>query len=180
MRTQPNASVLIWSAETLAALLNALLQEHTVSNVRTGGGDQERRWHGEDFPRWRREKKSLFIFSHSDSLWMRWIILSTPVRGLPKHCELPSNYDSFFQRTSKVFSCIGPFCLTGKEKTGQRTGAGYVREGERDRERERAFRCYCCFILLTQLGKQPTLALSIQAHGLQAWPEAFGPYQRVR
>ena len=56
------------------------------------------------------------------------------------------------------------FCLTGKKEMGQHTGAGYIRD--------RALHCYCCFILLTQLGKQPTLALSIQAHGLQRDPDS--------
>lgn len=74
---------------------------------------------------------------------------------LPKHCELLSNYDSFFSGLPG-FSCWS-LCFTGKK-----TGAGYVRD--------EAFYCYCCFILLTQLGKQPTLALSIQAHRLQGDP----------
>lgn len=56
--------------------------------------------------------------------------------------------------------------LYWKEETGQhikQTGVGYVTD--------RALHCYCCFILLTQLGKQPTLALSIQAHRLQHDPD---------
>lgn len=57
--------------------------------------------------------------------------------------------------------------LYWKEETGLRikhTGAGYIRD--------QALCCYCCFMLLTQLGKQPTLALSIQAHGLQRDPDS--------
>lgn len=55
------------------------------------------------------------------------------------------------------------FCLTGKKRGQHTTGIGYIRD--------RALRCYCCFILLTQLGKQPTLALSIQAHRLHRDPD---------
>lgn len=57
--------------------------------------------------------------------------------------------------------------LYWKEETGRhikQTGAGYIRD--------KALHCYCCFILLTQLGKQPTLALSIQAHRLQRDPDS--------
>ncbi len=54
--------------------------------------------------------------------------------------------------------------LNWKEETGQHAGVGYIRD--------RALCCYCCFILLTQLGKQPTLALSIQARRLQRDPDS--------
>lgn len=54
--------------------------------------------------------------------------------------------------------------LNWKEETGQHAGVGYIRD--------RTLHCYCCFILLTQLGKQPTLALSIQAHRLQRDPDS--------
>lgn len=54
--------------------------------------------------------------------------------------------------------------LNWKDEAGQHTGAGYIRDS--------VLHCSCCFILLTQLGKQPTLALSIQAHGLQRDPDS--------
>lgn len=84
------------------------------------------------------------------------------VLGLPKHCELLSNYDLCFIG----LPLFGPSALLEQRDRQhiKQTGAGYIRD--------RALHCYCCFILLTQLGKQPTLALSIQAHRLQHDPDS--------
>lgn len=54
--------------------------------------------------------------------------------------------------------------LNWKEEKDQHAAAGYIRD--------RTLRCCRCFILLTQLGKQPTLALSIEAHRLQHDPDS--------
>lgn len=56
-----------------------------------------------------------------------------------------------------------PFCRK-REASGSssRQRAAYIRD--------RTLHCLCCFILLTQLRRQPTLALSTEAHGLQRDP----------
>lgn len=54
--------------------------------------------------------------------------------------------------------------LVLRDEQTHSTGVGYIRD--------RALHCYCCFILLTQPGKQPTLALSMQALRLQRDPGA--------
>lgn len=69
----------------------------------------------------------------------------------------------FFPVDSQDFHVLVSL-LNWKEKTSQHTGVGYIRD--------RTLRGYCCFILLTQLGKQPTLALSIQARRLQRDPDS--------
>lgn len=123
-----------------------------------GGGYQERHWHRKDFPHWRKA----FYFSHSDSLWMWRIILSTQRTG----CLNAVNYYPImicFSVDSQDFFYL-VLLLNWKEETGQHTRVGYIRD--------RTLHCYCCFILLTQPGKQPTLALSIQAHRLQRDPDS--------
>ena len=102
-----------------------------------------------------------FCCSHSDS--RRWIILSTQ----SSDCQNTVNYyPIMFLWTSRIFMCW-LLLFHWKEETGQhvkQTGVGYIRDG--------ALHWYCCFILLTQLGKQPTLALSIQTHRLQRDPDS--------
>lgn len=90
--------------------------------------------------------------------------VNTALRLL-KYCELLSNYDLFlfFPVDSQDFHVL-VFLLNWKEKTSQHTGVGYIRD--------RTLHGYCCFILLTRLGKQPTLALSIQARRLQRDPDS--------
>lgn len=80
-------------AGTLGCIIKcAPLRARCQHCANRGGRPGERHWHRKDFPHWRKA----FYVSHSDSLWMRWIILSTQCAALPKHCELLSNYDFIF------------------------------------------------------------------------------------
>lgn len=63
---------------------------------------------------------------------------------------------------------VGIYTLLLKEKeasgSSSRQRAAYIRD--------RTLHCLRCFILLTQLRRQPTLALSTEAHGLQRDPDS--------
>lgn len=151
-------SVPIRSPEKLAALLNVLPLRAHCQQCANREGDRERHWHRKDFPHWRKA----FYFSRSVSLRMRWIILSTQCAG----CQNTVNYYPIMICFSVDFQDfhVLVLLLDWNGETGQHIGVGYIRD--------RALHCYCCFILLTQLGKQPTLALSIRAHRLQHDPDS--------
>lgn len=104
-------------------------------------------------------KKSLLFHSQRSSVGP--IILSTEHRGCQTLWIIIQLW-LVFQWTSRIFICLS-FCVAVWRRVAphRRLRVAYIRELKR----------LCYFILLTQLGKQPTLALSIQEHGLERDPD---------
>lgn len=87
--------------------------------------------------------------------------VNTALRLL-RYCQLLSSYDFFSVDCQDFLVLVSLFHW--KEETSQHTGVCYIKD--------RTLHCYCCFSLLTQIGKQPTLALSIEVHRLQPDPDS--------
>lgn len=84
MHMQLHASVSIRKHRNTGGIIKCAPLGAHCQQCANSEGAQERLWHRKDFPHWRKA----FYFSHSDSLWMRGIILSTQGTG----CQNTVNY----------------------------------------------------------------------------------------